>query len=117
MGVVFITHDLGIVAGMCDRVVVMYAGHIVETGPTPALFETPRHPYTGGLHKSLPAIQQRGAPLYTIPGNPPDMTEQTSGCPFLPRCARAAAECGAAPMHLEPVGQDQWTACIRRQCP
>ncbi|MFM1549652.1 MAG: ABC transporter ATP-binding protein [Lentisphaeria bacterium] len=117
MGVIFITHDLGIVAGMCDRVVVMYAGRIMETGPTTALFETPKHPYTVGLQQSLPAIQQHGSHLYTIPGNPPDMTEQINGCPFLPRCARAVAECGSASMDLEPVGEDQSTACIREQSP
>jgi oligopeptide/dipeptide ABC transporter ATP-binding protein len=86
--VILITHDLGIVAAMTQRVAVMYAGYIVETAPTEDLFAAPRHPYTVGLLHSLPRLdQERQTDLVPIEGSPPDQLTQAAGCPFAPRCA------------------------------
>jgi oligopeptide transport system ATP-binding protein len=92
--VVLITHDLGVVAGMTDRILVMYAGHIFESAPTPALFARPGNPYTAGLLRSVPdPASETGAELYQIPGLPPDVAHLPPGCPFAPRCARAEEIC------------------------
>ncbi len=93
MAVILITHDLGVIAGTCDRVLVMYAGKICEEATTAELFAKPRHPYTEALLASLPSRQMRGETLYTIPGVPPDLTTVFTGCPFTPRCAYAASMC------------------------
>src|SRR5690606_10337636 len=74
MAVIFITHDLAVVSGLCDRVQVMYAGRIVETATTHELFTHPRHPYTRALQRSIPSMQPKGSQLYTIPGTPPDLS-------------------------------------------
>src|SRR5205814_6354200 len=85
--VIFITHDLGVVAGICDRVQVMYAGKIVESAPTVQLYTDPRHPYTLGLLKSVPRLDEtRKERLDPIPGMPPDVVNYPPGCPFYPRC-------------------------------
>jgi peptide/nickel transport system ATP-binding protein len=89
----WITHDLSVVAALADRVAVMYAGRIVETGPTAALLAAPRHPYTAGLLRSLPSRAVRGQPLRPIPGQPPRLGGAAVGCAFAPRCERAAARC------------------------
>jgi len=95
VGIIFVTHDLGIVAQMCDRVAVMYAGRIVETVPVLGLFDTPAHPYTKALLASLPqAGKQRRLP--TIPGQPPSLEEVPLPCPFAPRCALADDRCRTA---------------------
>src|SRR5215470_9442588 len=95
--VILITHDLGIVAAMAQRVAVMYAGFIVETAPTAALFAAPRHPYTVGLLHSLPRLDQdRRAELIPIEGSPPDQLTTPAGCPFAPRCAWRLPICSAA---------------------
>jgi oligopeptide transport system ATP-binding protein len=92
--VILITHDLGVVAGMTERVVVMYAGKVFERAPTRELFARPANPYTKGLLLSLPSTaSESGAPLYQIPGLPPDVSQLPPGCPFAPRCARAEAIC------------------------
>jgi oligopeptide transport system ATP-binding protein len=92
--VVLITHDLGVVAGMTDRVLVMYAGRVVEAASTAALFRAPSHPYTAGLLASIPRLEQpRGAVLRAIPGAPPDLLHAPAGCPFRPRCPRALELC------------------------
>ena len=96
MAVIFITHDLGVVAGLCDRVQVMYAGRIVESAPTRALFAAPRHPYTRALQRSIPALQRKGAALYSIEGLPPDLSRPIPGCPFAPRCEHAVSACSGA---------------------
>jgi oligopeptide/dipeptide ABC transporter ATP-binding protein len=83
---ILITHDLGIVAEMCDRVVVMYAGHIVESGDVTTIFRSPRHPYTIGLINSLPKLTEDEEQLEPIPGSPPSLIDVPSGCPFHPRC-------------------------------
>ncbi|HET9493212.1 MAG TPA: ABC transporter ATP-binding protein [Chloroflexia bacterium] len=85
--VIFITHDLGVVAGLCDRVIVMYGGRIMEEAPTTNLYKDPRHPYTLGLLKSVPRLdEERKERLEPIPGMPPDLVNPIPGCPFYPRC-------------------------------
>jgi oligopeptide transport system ATP-binding protein len=101
--VMIITHDLGVVAGMTDRVVVMYAGKVVETAPTGELFANPRHPYTLGLLSSVTRLdEKRHSELRTIEGAPPDLLSPPPGCPFMPRCAFARAICRAMPP-LDPL--------------
>src|SRR5262245_28322634 len=91
--VIWISHDLGVVAGFCQRVLVMYAGRIVETALTEAIFKRPKHPYNRALQKSIPALQAKGAELYTIPGLPPDLSKPLPGCAFAPRCEFAEDVC------------------------
>ncbi len=85
--VILITHDLGVVAGFCDRTLVMYGGQIMEEGPTPMIFGQPTHPYTLGLLSAVPRIDRNEDELLTIAGEPPDMSRLPPGCPFFPRCA------------------------------
>ncbi len=95
--VILITHDLGVVAGMADRVAVMYAGRIVETGPAAQIFRDPQHPYTRGLLRSIPRLDRSRddvGPLRSIPGLPPDLSALPPGCPFRPRCDVAQERCG-----------------------
>ena len=108
--VVFITHDLGVVARVADRVEVMYAGNTVERGLVNDMFATPHHPYTQGLLASLPSHNKER--LKPILGSPPNMISPPSGCAFRPRCAHATDACAAAPTDLVQVGSTQ-TACIR----
>ena len=115
MAVLFITHDLGVVAGLCDRVQVMYAGRIMEAAPTRELFYQARHPYTLGLQRSIPGIQPQGAELFTIPGLPPDPARLPAGCPFAPRCVRAVDRCHATPTVLAEVAPGHAQACLRVQ--
>jgi len=91
--IIFITHDLGVIAEMCDRVVVMYAGKVAETSPIEELFSDPQHPYTQGLIASKPDLTTKEKRLHVIPGNVPDLTELPSGCPFHPRCYKATERC------------------------
>jgi oligopeptide/dipeptide ABC transporter ATP-binding protein len=101
---ILITHDLGVVAGMTDRINVMYAGFIVETATTGDLFESPSHPYTVGLLHSMPRVDDReGEPLIPIEGRPPDMRNAPTGCPFAPRCAWRLDVCWTDNPSLEPV--------------
>jgi oligopeptide transport system ATP-binding protein len=101
---VLITHDLGVVAGMTDRINVMYAGFIVETATTGDLFEAPSHPYTVGLLHSMPRVDDReGEPLIPIEGRPPDMRNAPTGCPFAPRCAWRLDVCWTDNPPLAPV--------------
>ena len=99
---VLITHDLGVVAGLCDQVHVMYSGRIVESAPRRPLFGAPEHPYTNGLLASVPRLDQpRGVPLLPIPGAPSDTLAWAQGCAFSPRCTRQVAACLGAPPVLE----------------
>jgi len=91
--VILITHDLGIVAGMTDQVIVMYAGKIFERAPTGELFQNPGNPYTRGLLRSVPNPTDEQGQLYQIPGQPPDLARLPAGCPFAPRCERAEEIC------------------------
>jgi oligopeptide transport system ATP-binding protein len=115
MAVIFITHDLGVVSGLCDRVQVMYAGRIVETAPTSALFRTPRHPYTRALQQSIPALQPKGAELFTIPGMPPDLSRPLPGCAFAPRCSFALEPCRTETPALRESAPGRADACLRAQ--
>ncbi|MEM7568091.1 MAG: ABC transporter ATP-binding protein, partial [Pseudomonadota bacterium] len=99
---VWITHDLAVVGGLADRLAVMYAGRIVETGTTDAVLDAPRHPYTVGLIGSVPSHNKRGQPLAQIPGMTPSMTNLPPGCAFAPRCPRATDVCRTMP-DLAPV--------------
>ena len=87
--VIFITHDLAVVSEICDRVNVMYAGRFVEQSDVASIFEKPGHPYTRALQKSIPALQDKGSDLFTIPGLPPNLAEPVVGCAFAPRCPEA----------------------------
>jgi len=114
MAVIWITHDLGVVAGFCRRVQVMYAGRIAERAATEELFQHTGHPYTRALQKSIPALQPKGAALYTIPGMPPDLSRTIEGCPFVPRCEFAQEQC-QQPVELKDIAPAHATACVRVQ--
>jgi oligopeptide transport system ATP-binding protein len=102
MAIVLITHDLGVVAGLCERVMVMYAGRIVEQGPIEPIFDDPRHPYTLGLLRSMPRLdEQRIAELSAIPGQPPNLQALPPGCAFRDRCPYAFERCRMRPELLE----------------
>ena len=105
--VVFITHDLGVVSELCDTVIVMYTGHIVEQAPVKELFESPKHPYTKGLLNAIPKITRERNPLETIEGMVPNPTERIEGCSFSPRCPYATEQCRKAepPMTELPDGR------------
>src|SRR5712691_1677618 len=113
LGMVFVTHDLGIVAKLCDRVAVMYAGRIVETGTTRDIFNRARHPYTIGLLNCLPTLRRAREPLTAIEGQPPDLAHTPSSCAFAPRCPLAEARCEEAPPPLRAVEPDHLVACVR----
>ncbi len=105
MALILITHDLGVVAGTCGRIAVMYAGRIVETAPTRDLFARPRHPYTLGLLRSVPRLDAgKGLPLAPIPGVPRDLTTKPTACAFAPRCTYAVTESLEELPVLRPVG-------------
>ena len=109
--IVLITHDLGVVAEVCKRVVVMYAGKIVESGPSTSLFANPQHPYTMGLLKSVPVLgSQVKDELHPIGGLPPDLLHPPMGCRFRPRCTRAQDKCLESPPLIE-TNPGQMAAC------
>jgi len=112
--VLLITHDLGVVAGTCEYVNVMYAGHVVESAPVKQVFETPAHPYTVGLLHSIPRLNdQRGIKLNPIAGQPPDLLNPPAGCPYAPRCPKVQSKCRQERPELMPVGRgDQVAACF-----
>ncbi|TMV51915.1 ABC transporter ATP-binding protein [Paenibacillus mesophilus] len=103
MGMLLITHDLGVVAEMCDRVVVMYAGRVVEEASVEDLFERPQHPYTKGLIHSVPKLRQKVRRLDSIPGNVPDLSAMPRGCKFAPRCPHAMERCLEQEPELLPI--------------
>ncbi|NOU93745.1 ATP-binding cassette domain-containing protein [Paenibacillus sp. LMG 31456] len=103
MGMLLITHDLGVVAEMCDRVVVMYAGRVVEEASVKDLFATPQHPYTKGLIQSVPKLRQKVRRLDSIPGNVPDLTAMPQGCKFAPRCRDVMERCLTQEPELLPI--------------
>ena len=115
MAVIFISHNLGVVSGLCDRVQVMYAGRIVETAGVRAIFYQPRHPYTRALQRSIPSLQPKGSELFTIPGLPPDLSKPIAGCAFAPRCEFAAARCRSEDPPLLEVETGHGHACLRAQ--
>ena len=112
MAVIWITHDLGIIAGLAEKVIVMYAGFIVERGNVDDIYGDPRHPYTLALLKSLPRVDRSsGDKLATISGLPPDLLGLPPGCPFTPRCSYAVERCRQENPRLGPVGLDHEIAC------
>ncbi|MGJ8587599.1 MAG: oligopeptide/dipeptide ABC transporter ATP-binding protein [Yoonia sp.] len=108
--VILITHDLGVVAGFCDRTLVMYGGQVMEEGTTDDIFATPAHPYTSGLLKAVPRLDRDDGELLTIAGEPPDMSNLPAGCPFSPRCAVSLENCRTERPVLETTG-DRRRAC------
>jgi peptide/nickel transport system ATP-binding protein len=113
LALVFVTHDLGIVAKLCDRVAVMYAGRIVELGRTRDIFNHPRHPYAIGLLNCLPTLRRGREPLTAIEGQPPDLANVPPGCSFAPRCPLAEPRCQQTPPPLEAIDADHRVACLR----
>ncbi len=113
MGLLLVTHDLGIVAQTCDRVAVMYAGRIMELTDTITLFKKPHHPYTMGLMNSIPSARLTGGRLQPIPGAPPNMAHMPAGCPFHVRCRFTTPECETGEFPLRRVGPDHLSACIQ----
>jgi len=112
MALILVTHDLGIVYHVVDRVAVMYAGQVVELASKAELFARPRHPYTIGLIRSIPSVDRR-QPLIPIPGTPPELTALPPGCPFAPRCAWASDECRTGEIPFVRVGEEHWSRCIK----
>ncbi|MSO75299.1 MAG: ABC transporter ATP-binding protein [Alphaproteobacteria bacterium] len=115
MAILFITHDFGVVARLCDRVAVMYAGRIVECGPVQEVFEHPSHPYTQALIASVPAMTGPIGRLTTIEGQPPSLMDLSAGCRFEPRCRHAEARCREAYPPPVGVGPDHTADCWRLQ--
>jgi len=115
MGMVLVTHDLGVVAETCSRVCVMYAGRVVEAGPVAALFARPRHAYTAALLRSLPGVGAGAGParrpLVPIPGQPPRLDQAIPGCPFVPRCGFVEERCRTVAPPLAEVAPMHWAAC------
>ena len=110
--VIMITHDLGVIAGVCEQVLVMYAGQVMEQGPVSEIFASPSHPYTLGLLHAVPRMDESpiGARLPTIPGNPPNLLALPPGCPFAPRCVERDQAC------LAPARQQSFATNRRRAC-
>ena len=115
IGLVMISHDLSVLAEMCDRVAVMYAGRIVENGPSRSLFDTPRHPYTGALGRAFPTIGDPASRLAPsgLPGDPPNLATLGTGCAFAPRCSVVMDVCRTHEVELWPSGPEHVSACLR----
>ena len=112
MSILFISHDLGVIAEICSRVMVMYSGMVMETARIDDLFRTPAHPYTMGLLQSIPGIMQdRSVPLLPIPGSPPDASNPPQGCPFHPRCRYARAICAREVPPLQQISESHTSRC------
>ncbi|GGZ07276.1 ABC transporter ATP-binding protein [Streptomyces olivaceoviridis] len=117
MGLILITHDLGVVADVADRIAVMYAGRIVETAPVHDLYKAPAHPYTRGLLDSIPRLDHKGRQLYAIKGLPPNLTHIPPGCSFHPRCPMARDVCRTDEPPLYEVSETRGSAChFWREC-
>ncbi|WP_406146133.1 ABC transporter ATP-binding protein [Streptomyces sp. NBC_01012] len=111
MGLILITHDLGVVADVADKIAVMYAGRIVETSPVHPIYQAPAHPYTKGLLRSIPRLDQKGQELYAIKGLPPNLLHIPSGCAFHPRCPLAQDVCRTDVPPLYTVNEERRSAC------
>ncbi len=109
--IVMITHDLGVVAGVCDNVMVMYAGQTMEYGTTEEIFYQPSHPYTSGLLESVPRLDTDSPILATIPGNPPNLMQLPAGCPFQDRCGQASSACFVSMPELVSFSKTRQRAC------
>ncbi|MFJ7202173.1 ABC transporter ATP-binding protein [Streptomyces sp. NPDC098789] len=112
MGLILITHDLGVVADVADKIAVMYAGRIVEAAPVHEIYRNPAHPYTRGLLDSIPRLDQKGQELYAIKGLPPNLLAIPPGCAFNPRCPMAQAVCRGDVPPLAQVAEDRTSACF-----
>ncbi|PKF49680.1 ABC transporter ATP-binding protein [Enterovibrio nigricans] len=110
--IIMITHDLGVVAGSCDKVLVMYAGCTMEYGKVDEIFYTPSHPYTEGLLKAIPRLDTEGEVLPTIPGNPPNLLKLPPGCPYQDRCHRVSDKCKRESPILVPYEDGRLRACF-----
>ena len=114
VAIIFITHDFGVVANMCHRVGVMYAGKIVETAKTREVFKAPKHPYTTALINSVPRLDRKDDRLYSIEGQPPSMMNLPAGCRFFPRCSVALEVCGEQEPPEMKIGDEHYVACWRK---
>jgi peptide/nickel transport system ATP-binding protein len=115
VGMLMISHDLSVLAALCDRITVMYAGRVVEEGPASEIFTAPLHPYSAALSAAFPRVGDPAARFAPagLPGDPPDPRRLTQGCSFAPRCPRAAEECLPAEPPLTSYGPDRAAACVR----
>jgi peptide/nickel transport system ATP-binding protein len=111
LSVIFVTHDIGVAVEIADRIAVMYAGRVVETGPVETVLHNPQHPYTRGLLASRVERVQKGARLATIPGSPPDLAALPPGCAFAPRCSLAATQCRGEVPVLRSITEGHAAAC------
>lgn len=112
MSIIFITHDLGIVAEMCDNVCIMYAGSVVEYGSVRDIFYESKHPYTISLKKSVPNLYDKKDILYSIPGIPPDISKPIVGCTFAPRCFMAKNRCFKTAIELVEINKNHLSSCL-----
>ena len=110
--IIMITHDLGVVAGSCDKVLVMYAGRTMEYGKINEIFYKPSHPYTEGLLKAIPRLDTEGEELPTIPGNPPNLLSLPVGCPYQERCHRVSSRCSQEAPQLKAFTEGRLRACF-----
>jgi peptide/nickel transport system ATP-binding protein len=115
--ILFITHDLSLLLELADRIAVMYAGRLLETGSAHAMMREPAHPYTRGLLNSFPSLHGPRRELAGIPGSPPDLRDPEPGCPFVPRCGYAVPSCAAVDMSLAPVTSIPGSASHLTACP
>jgi len=114
MAIIWITHDLGVIARLARRVIVMYAGRIVEEAAVLDLYRRSHHPYTLGLLSSLPRLDAKdGQKLFSIPGQPPTMYAASQGCPFHPRCSYAIEICRKEEPALQEISSAHWVACTQ----
>lgn len=113
--VLFVSHNYAVVSQLCSRVLVLYAGQMMELGPSQSLLTQSRHPYTSALIASLPSIEHRVARLRAIPGQPPRTGEAPAGCPFWPRCPHADDDCRSAPIQMREITVGHSTACRRAE--
>ncbi len=113
ISVILVTHDISVVAYVCDRIVVMYAGRVVESGDTATVLTAPYHPYTMGLYNAFPDLQSSAGLLTPIDGHPPDLSDTPPGCRFAPRCPFAEDRCRSGDIPLTDVGGGHFSACLR----
>ena len=111
VSVLFISHDLGVIAQLCDRIAVMYAGYIVEIAPVWDIFSTPKHPYTRGLLQSIPRLDEETESLMAIAGVVPGLIEPPGGCRFHPRCSRKFSHCDRDVPRLQELEMNHFVAC------
>ena len=112
LALVFITHDFGVISQICDKVAVMYAGKIVETGPAAEILKSPAHPYTSRLKSCVPELGQGKRNLIAIPGFPPMIDNMPSGCAFASRCEKVKQNCQSAMVDVKKIGQERAVRCL-----